>query len=189
MPLSALIDRELIHTRRIEISAHRRQDGLYDIEGHLVDVKPFRYPMVDQTREANEPVHDMWLRLTIDDELAIHDVDAGMDVGAHDICHEVTPNFRALIGLQIGPGWNRAIRERLGGGHGFTHLNEMLAQMATTAFQATYAEREMAALAAREPLPLADGVMNACYTYRPNSRYVQRYFPDQFAPSKTITDW
>lgn len=187
MPLSNAIEREPIHTRRLELTAYRRPDGQYDIEGHLLDTKPFQYDMIDRSRAPFEPIHDMLLRLTVDSAMTISDAEAVMDVGAHAICHQVTPNFRRLIGLTIGPGWNRAIRERLGGGEGCTHLNEMLAQMATTAMQAIWAEHEMAAQAAGESPPLADGVLNACYTYRPDSSYVRDYFPAQYVPNRDET--
>jgi len=33
MPLTTTVERELIHTRTLEMTAHRRRDGWYDIEG------------------------------------------------------------------------------------------------------------------------------------------------------------
>ena len=51
------------------------------------------------------------------------------------MCGDITPNYRKLIGLRIGPGFTRAVKERLGGVHGCTHLVELLGPVATTAFQ------------------------------------------------------
>ena len=39
MPLSPAAPREHIHTRTVTCRGYRRKDGLWDIEGHLVDVK------------------------------------------------------------------------------------------------------------------------------------------------------
>ena len=68
MPLSTVdVDREPIHTRAIECRSFRRSDGLWDIEGHLTDVKA--YPFSNEFRgeiKPGEPLHDMWIRLTVD---------------------------------------------------------------------------------------------------------------------------
>ena len=39
MPLSPPVSRSPVHTRRIECRSYRRDDGLFDIEGHLTDRK------------------------------------------------------------------------------------------------------------------------------------------------------
>ncbi len=43
MPLPPPVDREPIHTRRIECTGYRRTDGLWDVEGHLVDTKSYEF--------------------------------------------------------------------------------------------------------------------------------------------------
>ncbi|MGH7035691.1 MAG: DUF2889 domain-containing protein, partial [Stellaceae bacterium] len=43
MPLSAAAPREPIHTRQIECRGFRRADGLWDIEGHLIDTKSYAF--------------------------------------------------------------------------------------------------------------------------------------------------
>ena len=37
MPLSTSAPRQLMHNRAIECRGYQREDGLWDIEGHLVD--------------------------------------------------------------------------------------------------------------------------------------------------------
>jgi hypothetical protein len=80
MPLTPPQPREAIHTRAIEINGYRRADGLYDIEAHLTDTKTFGQTNYDRGYiPAGEPIHDMWLRLTIDDTMHVVDVDAVSD--------------------------------------------------------------------------------------------------------------
>jgi hypothetical protein len=43
MPLSTSADREPLHTRSITCRGYRRADGLWDIEGHLRDVKDYSF--------------------------------------------------------------------------------------------------------------------------------------------------
>ena len=46
MPLSAAADREHIHTRNVECRGYRRTDGLWDVEGHLTDVKAYPFTIL-----------------------------------------------------------------------------------------------------------------------------------------------
>ena len=64
-----------------------------------------------------------------------HAVEAVTDASPYRICPNVTPNFQRLIGLRIGPGFRKQVRERLGGTEGCTHLVELLGPVGTTAFQ------------------------------------------------------
>ncbi|MDP6344252.1 MAG: DUF2889 domain-containing protein [Alphaproteobacteria bacterium] len=182
MPLSPAAEREQIHTRTIDITAYRRSDGLVDIEGHIVDVKPFSHHLLDSHRAAGEPVHDLWLRLSINQEMVVQTAEAKLDVGAHGICHLVAPNFADLAGARIGRGWNRVVRERVGHGRGCTHLVEMLAQMATAAMQAMWSVREPEGETERRPEDrrLPPALVNSCYTYVSDSEFVREYFPHDY---------
>ena len=182
MPLSAAEPRAEIHTRTLALHVYGRDDGLFDIEGHIVDVKPISVEFHNSRRAAGEPVHDMRLRLTIDKSLTVRFAEAKMDVGAYPYCSAVEPNFAALEGLKIGPGWNRRVRERVGGGMGCTHLVEMLSQMATAALQAIWSTDDGNPENAEDPANrrLPDSMINSCYTYRTDSRFVEVHFPRHF---------
>ena len=70
MPLPVSnVERELRHTRRVRFEGYKRADGLWDIEAHLTDVKNHDNPMKAGVRRAGQPIHEMWLRLTIDRSL------------------------------------------------------------------------------------------------------------------------
>jgi hypothetical protein len=139
MGLSPPKPRAPVHHRRITAGGYGREDGLFDIEGHLVDTKA--YPFDNAWRgpiPPGEPLHDMWLRLTVDDELTVIEAQAETAAGPYPVCPAITPAFSRLEGLRIGPGWRRAVQSRLGGVQGCTHLAELLGPLATTAFQTVY---------------------------------------------------
>ncbi|MBT3331014.1 MAG: DUF2889 domain-containing protein [Rhodospirillaceae bacterium] len=182
MPLSDPAPRALQHTRNLELKAYQREDELWDIEGHITDLKEADYSMLDNERTADQPVHDMWLRLTIDTDLVVQEAEAQMDIGAHIPCPKAAPNYSRLKGLKMGPGWNKAVRERLGGVMGCTHLNEMLAQMATTAMQSLFEVVENMQDQGDGRYYLSPGLRNSCYAYALNSTYVRDYFPDFYEP-------
>ena len=43
MPLTTPAGRRLMHTRSIECRGYEREDGLWDIEAHLVDTKTYTH--------------------------------------------------------------------------------------------------------------------------------------------------
>jgi len=188
VPLPLLEDREHIHTRTITINAFRRKDGLMDVEGCLIDVKPFAHQLMDTSREAGEPVHNLSIRITLDNSLTVKDAVASMDRGAHDMCPQAEPNFSNIIGLQIGPGWNKKIKSAMSPGLGCTHIIEMLAQMASGAMQASWSRKpgEKDDRPAAEEREMDTGMLNSCYPYRQNSPWVKEYFPNSYIDAVTV---
>lgn len=139
MPLSPSVAREAIHHRHVHCTGYRREDGLWDIEGHLVDTKTYGFPNAFRGQvEAGDPIHQMWLRLTVDDTLLIRAAEAATEHSPYEICPAITPDFAQLAGLKIGLGFRQAVNQRLGGIHGCTHLVELIWPVATTAFQTIF---------------------------------------------------
>jgi hypothetical protein len=141
--LSAPAEREAQHFRNYAFGGYRRADGLFDIEGRMTDTKSYAFPNDwRQTVEAGEPVHDMRIRLTLDDGFVIRAVECVTAAGPYEICPAITPAFAALKGERIGRGWSRLLRDKFGGRHGCVHHVEMLRAMATVAFQTLYGYQE-----------------------------------------------
>lgn len=192
MPLSQPADRTPVHTRRVTCRGFRRADGLWDIEGHLVDTKAYRFASLDRGDVGpGEPIHEMWLRLTVDDDFTVRAVEAVTDASPFIICGEVTPNFQRLVGLRIGAGWRRAVRERLGGTEGCTHLVELLGPMATTAFQAIFPilSRERAGGAGdgmtnEAPDGSRPKLLDSCYAFASDGPVVARRWPAHYTGKK-----
>ena len=115
MPLSAPSVRKPLHNREISCKGFHRSDGLWEIEGRLTDRK--NYSFENETRgtvNAGDPVYDMWIRITLDDNLLIINVEAATDASPYSICPDITKNFNRLKGITIGPGWRRLVQSRLG---------------------------------------------------------------------------
>ncbi len=141
--LSAPTAREAQHFRNYEFGGYRRADGLFDIEGRMTDTKSYAFPNAwRETIAAGEPVHDMRIRLTLDEHFVIRDVECVTAAGPYEICPAITPAFAALKGERVGRGWSRLLREKFGGRHGCVHHVEMLRAMATVAFQTLYGWQE-----------------------------------------------
>ncbi|MSO76696.1 MAG: DUF2889 domain-containing protein [Alphaproteobacteria bacterium] len=167
MPLPTAVARSQLHTRRVECRGYHRDDGLWDIEGWIVDTKTYdtarlwRSPL-----GAGEAIHDMSLRLTVDVRLVIQDAVAVTDASPFAICVDAAPNMTRLKGLRIGPGWMRTVKERLGGRHGCTHIVELLGPVATTAYQTIFSDRG--------PAKRVHPRVNSCYAYAEDSPIIAR---------------
>ncbi len=136
MPLSPPAAREPLHTRAITITGYQRTDGNFDIEAALTDTKTYSFPNDNRgTIEAGEPLHGMFLRLTVDAAMRVLAAEAATDYAPYAICPGAAPNFARLEGLTIGAGFIKAANQAVGGTLGCTHLRELLQQMATTAYQ------------------------------------------------------
>ncbi len=173
MPLSpAVADRTRLHTRRVVFEGYRRGDGLLDIEARLLDTKDADYPLLSGVRKAGEPVHDMWVRVTIDARLHIHDIEAVSDrVPYPDGCELIGPAYKKLIGHNLVKGFRQALREHLGGTHGCTHLNELLGYLPTAAFQTLAGLRRETELGEGKPFQL-----DRCHALETGSETVRRYY-------------
>ena len=128
--------RETLHHRDIAVRGYKRADGLFDIEGHLQDTKELEFRVASGLRKAGEPIHSMWLRITIDNTFTIVDADAASDAMPYEgYCNTITPDYKKLIGLVIRPGFSSRVKEMLGGVNGCTHITELIGSLATAAFQ------------------------------------------------------
>ena len=178
MPLSPPAERSLLHSRDIALRGYHRADGLFDVEAHLTDTKTYPIPNAHRGAIApGEPLHGMWMRLTVDEDMLIVGCEAATDFAPYGICPQAAPNFARLEGARIGPGFSRTVKERVGGTIGCTHLREVLAQMATVAFQTLYPvrrKREQAPDAAAKPSPL----IGTCLAYAPGSPVVREQWPE-----------
>jgi len=146
MALPQPAEREKKHHRKIDCEGFLRSDGLYDIEVHMVDTRTYDCSYDELHRDglirAGEPVHDMWLRFTIDLDFLIHDVQAASEQTPFAVCPNAAAAMRELIGLRIGGGWLKQARERVGATVSCTHLMDLLGQLAATAYQTLHAALE-----------------------------------------------
>ncbi len=180
MPLSPSAPREPIHLRHVVCSGFHRADGLWDIEGHLTDVKSYDFESrLRGAVTAGSPVHEMWVRLTVDDELVIRDVEAVTDYSPFPICPAIAVNFARLKGLHIRPGFYMKVKELLGGVEGCTHLVEMLGPIATTAYQTIYPYRDRLRRAQGEPRPATKRppFIDTCHGWSSTGEVVKQLFP------------
>lgn len=167
------------HVRSIDVQAFERDDGLWDIEARITDTKPRAIQLASGPRAAGEPIHDLWLRITVDTSFTIVDSEAVSDAVPYPgFCDKHGAAYQQLVGLNLVKGFRQAVRERLGGTAGCTHLTELASVLPTATIQAF----------AGDVLPTRDGQqedgerhppfqLDRCHALRRDGPAVERYYP------------
>jgi hypothetical protein len=167
------VERELLHTRRVRYEGYRRADGLWDIEAHLTDIKNHDYHLKTGVRRAGQPVHSMWLRLTIDRKFNVVDAAASSEAVPYPGgCETIAPAYRALVGLNLVRHFRLKANELLGGVRGCTHLTEMLAGMPTAAIQSFAGEMKEEQDDGSKPFQL-----DQCHALETSGETVRVWYP------------
>jgi hypothetical protein len=175
LPVSE-VERELTHTRRVRYEGYKRADGLWDIEAHLSDVKNHDYMLKTGVRRAGQPVHDMWLRVTIDRRMIIVAASASPDAVPYPGgCETIAPAYARLVGLSLIKDFRRNVREALGGVRGCTHLTEMLAGLPTAAIQTFAGEMNEEQEEGVKPFQL-----DQCHALETSTETVKKWYPKWF---------
>jgi len=182
MALTDPAPRQHIHTRQIRCQGFKRDDGLWDIEGEMTDIKTYSFSNKDRgTINSGEPIHHMLLRLTVDDALKVHDIEAVTEKGPYAICGDITPALKGLVGASIKPGWRREVIKHFGGTQGCTHLSDMLqGPMAVTAWQTIIParqKRQAAQASGKKPV-----LLDTCHALDSHGSVVARDWPAFYIP-------
>jgi Protein of unknown function (DUF2889) len=171
----------LRHRRTIDVGAFERTDGLWDIEASLTDSKTRDLALASGVRPQGLPLHELWLRLTVNRDLDIVDVEACSEwVPYPGQCEKIVPAYRELIGLNLLRGFRRAALEKLGGTAGCTHLTELCSVLPTVAVQAFAGDvwnkdkASSADASADGPPPFALG---RCHALSFGGEAVQQFYP------------
>lgn len=138
MPLpTAAPERQLTHRRSIDVQIYARDHALWEVDARIQDVRTHAVNMVDGIRPAGEPIHDMLLRIVVDERFNI--VEAGAETYSMPYpgeCDAHGDAYARLVGLNLMQGFRQAVRERLGGVKGCTHINELSQVLPTAVVQA-----------------------------------------------------
>ena len=175
MPLlQPVVARQRIHTRDIRYEGFRRADGLYEIVARITDTKDDDTQLASGLRRGGDPIHDMSVSIVFDAEYTIVEAEAASDwVPYFGSCDTIAPAYRRLIGLSLLQGFRNAVRERLGGTEGCTHITELLGGLPTAAIQMRSGEvDETEGVNGNPPFQL-----DRCHALVTTGEPVRRYYP------------
>ena len=176
------VARQPLHRRSVQVDAFRRDDGLFDLEARLTDVKHHPVELLSGVREPGDPVHDLALRVTVDAGFTIVDaVVATPRVPNPGVCEAIAPDYRALVGMNLLRGFRKAVQGRFGRTRGCTHLSELAGVLPTAALQSiSHLVNDHDTSDASAP-PFFVG---QCHAYDRSGEVVRRHYPQWFVQAE-----
>jgi len=168
------VNRRPVHTRTIRIDAYVREDHLWELVANVRDVKYRDIQLAGGTLAAGDALHDMVITVALDRRLDILSVQARTAAAPYPgNCDSFSQAYQALVGLNLLKGFRAAVRERVGGDAGCTHLNELAVLLPTAAIQAFSHDMDSADHAS-ESMP---GHLGRCRALRLDGPVVAKHYP------------
>lgn len=192
MPLSAPAPRKNVFTRKITCNGYAREDGLWDIEGHLRDTRGHDYSTEWRGEvKQGEAGHEMWLRWTIGEDIVIRAIEVVTDSAPYPlICPNAASGYQRLVGVRIGKGFIQEVQDRIARTEGCTHLFTLIqaaatATMQTMAGQFSQAGDKQKAVTLYGPATTRPALIGTCLSYAPDSVVVKKLWPAHYSgPSR-----
>jgi len=171
-------NRRHVHSRAIKVDAYARDDGLWDLEAVLRDTKARDFILATGLRGAGEPIHDMFLNVTIDTQFNVVAAEArSRSVPYPGHCEAITSDYSKLIGLKLLQNFRKLALERLGGSRGCTHLTELSAVLPTAAVQAFAGEVFRSHETPGHADPVKPAQLDRCHALRTDGPVVAQFYP------------
>ena len=161
------------HTRNIFLEGYKRDDGLWDIEARLTDRKDQDYILASGVRPRGEPIHDMFVRVTIDADFNIVAANAAVEAMPYSACASIAAAYGKIIGLNLLRGFRRQVGDLFADVKGCAHVSELLASLPTAAIQTIAGEQRDTDLGGGGMPPQLD----RCHALETSGETVRRYYP------------
>lgn len=189
MPLPDPAPRSELQTRNITCTAYRRDDGFWEIEGHLVDTNTYAFTTAwGRAVPAGVPLHEISLRWTISEDMVIQEIAAAMDAVPYPpICPNATAAYQKLLGATVGKGFLKEARTRIARAEGCTHLFTLIEDMANMTMR-TVAGQKMLSADTRHQVTEVFGsrddrpaLLNSCHSYGAHSPVTKLLWPSHYS--------
>lgn len=170
--------RALQHTRTIQIDAFIREDGLWELDAHITDIKANDLQLARGILPAGEPVHNLWLRITLDHQYIIVAVEANSEAVPYPgSCNTIAPAYLQLVGLSLLKGFRGMVKARIGGALGCTHLTELAQILPTAAIQAFSHQPQSVGIRAVDTDGQKPFQLDSCHALRSDGAVVAQFYP------------
>ena len=173
---TAAPERQLKHRRRIDVQIYSRGNGQWEVEARITDVRTRETRLASGSLPAGMPIHDMLLRLVVDERFNI--VEAGAQTEAMPYsgeCDAYGDAYARLVGLNLMRGFRQAVKERLGGVQGCTHITELTQVLPTAvvqAFAGDVIDTDGGSVDSEKPFQI-----DRCHALRSDGVAVRTYYP------------
>ena len=151
---TAAPERQLKHRRSIDVQIYARGNGLWEVDAHITDTR------------------------TAEIRMATGLLPAGAQTAAMPYpgeCNSYGDAYARLVGLNLMRGFRQAVKERLGGTQGCTHITELALVLPTAVVQAFAGDViDTRGDAANSEQPFQ---IDRCHALRAEGLAVKTYYP------------
>ena len=171
-----------IHHRNIDFAGYMRSDGLFQVQGRVMDQRPqgSLEPETSPVTDATEMIHDLGIDIIFDANMTVLAVRTVSKTYPYRQCPSGGDALQAIVGMRIGAGWSSEVRKRLPSAGVCAHLKEILIPLASAAYQSMTFQR------LRQPDLVDDAgkprKINSCYAYRDSGELVLSRWPQYHRP-------
>jgi len=161
------LKRKHLNGRSITVDAFTTDDGAVLIEGTLEDLRHMdMYSWTGETMPPG-PIHRMAARFLVDGAAPrILEAEAEVLKSPTDECPEVEDSVKKLAGLAIGPGFSKAVKDRLGATKGCVHLTALTLAMGAVGLQGWMVNQRQNPMAPEMIEFMVQAIKNTCHVWR-----------------------
>ncbi|WP_071058013.1 DUF2889 domain-containing protein [Pelistega sp. MC2] len=173
------VQRTPIHHRKIDIHSFLREDGLWDLEATLVDVKAYDFTKANNTvMKAGDAVHDMTICITVTEDGEVVAAKASYVAAPYaEVCFSIQEAYQQLVGLHLLKGFRQKVKERFAKTQGCTHMSELTILLPTVFVQSLSKKRNQR----NEDLGKRPFQLEGCHALRLDSDAVKEFYPKWYS--------
>lgn len=167
--------RKAAHSRTIHLQAYERQDGLWDLEALIEDLKAEPFTSPTTYFECGVPIHLMAMRITINRNMDVLEAEASMQrMPFPSVCPEAAVSVERLVGANLLKGFRKEVSKRIPSDERCSHLSELAALLPTLAIQTMMPRNTSEENDPCAPRPLKIG---GCHAWKEGGPLVLKYYP------------
>jgi hypothetical protein len=168
-----------IHIDAAEASASGDRSAALRVRGSLEDRRPRGVP--DWIQHDGDVIHHMEVVLIVSwPGLVVTAIEGTMRTFPHSgVCPDALPPLQSLVGVAVGPGFTRAVNERIGRERGCTHVAALILAMGPVVRQGAGAAFGFATPGDPRGTPW---FVNSCQAWRENGPLHRAFLAGEVLP-------
>lgn len=181
--------RQAVHRRTMQFDVYACPDGMWEIDAEIADVPQRPIELICGPKVAGEDLHRMKLRLRVDAAAVIREAGASTLTGPYGaLCADHGDVYRRLIGLNVLKGFRQAVKERLGGVAGCTHITELAQSVPTALIQGIAQETAKRRAKDADAETQQPFQLDRCHALRLDGEAARIYYPRWYQPTAKLSD-
>ncbi len=164
-----------IHSRMINTVIYEGKTDTIIAEGELLDRRYCDSYRPDGEIRPPHPVHNMILRMELHlPELTIMDLEVEMPTTPNEACMEIQDSLAPLVGMRIAAGFNAKVRKRIDRVKTCTHLQTLVAAMASASFQGAWSAMVRSPLELKTYKAMTSRLKDTCWAWRDGGPLIKK---------------